>query len=95
MSYRLINANEIANKYPEVNDMKCIYADLPNGIDGKLYNFHGEEAVIDKVLEIVEKRRKDINDSGLDIGTIAVVLAEWMAFENEVLKLKVVNRNER
>ena len=34
MSYRLINANDLAMKYPEVNDMPCIYADLPNGLDG-------------------------------------------------------------
>ena len=38
MSYRLINSNEIAIKYPEVNDMPCIYADLPNGLDGEHYN---------------------------------------------------------
>ena len=37
MSYRLINANEIAEKYPVVNEMECIYADLPNGLDGKHY----------------------------------------------------------
>lgn len=34
MSYRLIDSNAIANKYPEVNDMPCVYADLPNGLDG-------------------------------------------------------------
>ena len=32
MSYRLINANEIAIKDPEVNDMPCVFADLPNGL---------------------------------------------------------------
>ena len=37
MSYRLISANRLANKYPEVNDMDCIYADLPNGLDNKFY----------------------------------------------------------
>lgn len=37
MSYRLISANQLANKYPEVNDMNCIYADLPNGLDNKFY----------------------------------------------------------
>jgi hypothetical protein len=35
MSYRLINANEIAIKYPEVNDMPCVFADLPNGLHGQ------------------------------------------------------------
>lgn len=29
MSYRLIDANTIAIKYPEVNEMDCIYVDLP------------------------------------------------------------------
>ena len=29
MSYRLIDANAIAIKYPEVNEMDCIYVDLP------------------------------------------------------------------
>lgn len=37
MSYRLINSNEIAIKYPEVNEMPCIFADLPNGLNGKHY----------------------------------------------------------
>jgi hypothetical protein len=37
MSYRLISSNDIAIKYPEVNDMPCIYADLPNGMDGEHY----------------------------------------------------------
>ncbi len=35
MSYRLIDANELAIKHPEVNEMPCIYVDLPNGLDGK------------------------------------------------------------
>ena len=36
MSYRLIDANALAEKYPEVNDMPCIYADLDeNGLDNK------------------------------------------------------------
>ena len=37
MSYRLVDSNNLALKYPEVNDMPCIYADLPNGLDGKHY----------------------------------------------------------
>lgn len=41
MSYRLINANALAAKYPEVNDMPCIYVDLP-----KLDNlYHRIEAI--------------------------------------------------
>ena len=37
MSYRLVDANELALVIPEVNMMPCIYADLPNGMDGKHY----------------------------------------------------------
>lgn len=36
MSYKLIDANALAEKYPEVNDMPCIYADLDEkGLDNK------------------------------------------------------------
>ena len=38
MSYRLINANDIAEKCPEVNDMPAIYVDMENGLDDK-YHF--------------------------------------------------------
>ncbi len=37
MSYRLIDSNALALKYPEVNDMPCIFADLPDGLDNKYY----------------------------------------------------------
>ena len=35
MSYRLIDSNAIAIKYPEVNEMPCVFADLPNGLNGQ------------------------------------------------------------
>ena len=38
MMYRLIDSDRVADKYPEVNDEPCIYADLPNGLDGKRYH---------------------------------------------------------
>ena len=38
MSYRLIDANAIAVLWPESNDMPCIYADLPSGLDGGHYD---------------------------------------------------------
>ena len=38
MSYRLIDANAITVLLPEVNDMPCIYADLPRGLDGGHYD---------------------------------------------------------
>ena len=46
MSYRLINANDLSDKYPEVNDMPCIYADLPNGMDGNHYILKNSEAAL-------------------------------------------------
>jgi len=41
MSYRLIDANAIASRHPEVNDMPCIYADLDKGLDGCHYDLRG------------------------------------------------------
>lgn len=38
MSYRLINANALAANCKQVNDMPCIYADLPNGLDEGYYD---------------------------------------------------------
>ena len=38
MSYRLIDSNALAMKCPEVNDMPCIFADLPNGLDCAYYS---------------------------------------------------------
>ena len=38
MSYRLVDANELALVIPEVNTMPCIYADLPNGLDNRYYD---------------------------------------------------------
>lgn len=35
MSYRLIDSNAIAIKYPEVNEMPCVYANLPDGMNGQ------------------------------------------------------------
>ena len=35
MSYRLIDSNAIAIKYPEVNEMPCVFANLPDGMNGQ------------------------------------------------------------
>ena len=35
MSYRLIDSNAIAIKYPEVNEMPCVFANLPDGLNGQ------------------------------------------------------------
>ena len=37
MSYRLIDSNSLASSCPDANGMPCIYADLPNGLDGGHY----------------------------------------------------------
>ena len=60
MSYRLINSNEIAIKYPEVNDMPCIYADIPNGLNGDFYDLSVyPKDVLDKIRdEIIEESLK-------------------------------------
>lgn len=51
MSYRLIDSNELAIKYPEVNDMPCIYADIPNGLNGDFYDL----SVYPKITEKLEE----------------------------------------
>ncbi len=44
MSYRLINANALAANCRQVNDMPCIYVDLPNGLDGNYYVIEQSES---------------------------------------------------
>lgn len=48
MSYRLVDSNALALKYPEVNDMPCIFADLPDGLDNKYYQVISEDVQIDE-----------------------------------------------
>ena len=38
MSYRLVDANTIQIEYPKVNELPCIFVDLPNGLNNK-YHF--------------------------------------------------------
>ena len=42
MSYRLIDSNAIAIKYPEVNEMPCVFANLPDGIHGQFIDAQPE-----------------------------------------------------
>lgn len=42
MSYRLIDSNAIAIKYPEVNEMPCVFADLPDGLHGQFIGTQSE-----------------------------------------------------
>ena len=42
MSYRLIDSNAIAIKHPEVNEMPCVFADLPDGLHGQFIDTQPE-----------------------------------------------------
>ena len=39
----------MAIKYPEVNDMPCIYADIPNGLNGDFYDLSIYSKIIKKL----------------------------------------------
>ena len=67
MSYRLINSNEIAIKYPEVNEMDCIYVDLPNGLDNE-YHYIEAEPVKHELWEAVEEAYHQGYEDGKDAG---------------------------
>ena len=66
MSYRLINSNEIAIKYPEVNDMLCIYADIPNGLNGDFYDLSVYPKIVEKLeqptVDVLDKIRDEIEE---------------------------------
>lgn len=55
MSYRLVDSNALAIKYPEVNDMDCIYADLEDGLDNKYHTIDNNIDTKDKLLSKVAK----------------------------------------
>ncbi len=61
MSYRLINANDIAEKYPEVNDLPCIYADIPSGLDDRHY-------IVIPVEDQIRNATKEFISNGLGIN---------------------------
>ena len=44
MSYRLIDANAIQIEFPKVNELPCIYVDLPNGLDNS-YHFISTDGI--------------------------------------------------
>ena len=67
MSYRLINSNEIAIKYPEVNEMDCIYVDLPNGLDNE-YHYIEATPVKHELREAVEEAYHQGYEDGKDAG---------------------------
>jgi len=57
MSYRLINANTLAANCRQVNDLPCIYADLPNGLDDGYYDMTQKSGAL--TAEQVEKAIRD------------------------------------
>lgn len=59
MSYRLIDANALNgvisnDDYEKVLNAPCIFADLPNGLDGEHYNL--QEPVLDKIRAEIETK---------------------------------------
>lgn len=63
MSYRLIDANALAMSCKEVNDMPCIYADLPNGLDGGYYDL----ARAERTCHIVKNSRRCVLSDGREL----------------------------
>lgn len=65
MSYRLIDANSIAEYYPEVNEMDCIYADLPNGLDGE-FHIIADKCQLDSLYEEIQNYSIDVDVEAID-----------------------------
>ena len=78
MSYRLINSNEIAIKYPEVNDMPCIYADIPNGLNGDFYDLSVYPKIVENFEQPtvcdIEQIRADIKQNAYDMSEPRMVV---------------------
>lgn len=55
MSYRLVDSNAVAIKYPEVNDMDCIYVDLENGLDNKYHTIDNNSDTKEKLSKAVKE----------------------------------------
>lgn len=62
MSYRLVDSNAIAIKYPEVNDMDCIYADLKDGLDNKYHIIDDGFDAKDKLSKVVKEMQLVIDE---------------------------------
>jgi hypothetical protein len=81
MSYRLINSNKLAIKYPEVNDMPCIYADIPNGLNGDFYDL----SVYPKIVENLEQPTVDVlKQIRAEIEQLRLHKAEFLTNDNKV-----------
>lgn len=77
MSYRLINANNITFNSDgfitakNIEKMPCIYADLPNGMDGEHYVLEQED--------ILDKIRAELTQS-IQNGTLKIESGTGMLF---------------
>lgn len=96
MSYRLINSNEIAIKYPEVNDMPCIYADIPNGLNGDFYDLSVYPKIVEKLeqptVDVLEQIRDEIRSLYSEYGSGL----GWEESRNITLNevMKIINKAE-
>lgn len=89
MSYRLVNANDLAEKYPEVNDMNCIYADLPNGLDNHHYKIEtdAKEKIISMLTDIQLEIEKKFNDRPFSYNHHQ--RTEFYRDSNEIIQQKI------
>ena len=88
MSYKLINANNITFNSDgfitakNIEKMSCIYADLPNGMDGEHYVLE-QQSTLDKIrAEIEFKSRIVLKDTPNDDWTV-----KWNECIKEVLEI--------
>ena len=60
MSYRLIDSNAIAIKYPEVNEMPCVFADLPDGMNGQFIDVQSEPSQVARDIATIIENEQDM-----------------------------------
>lgn len=78
MSYRLINANDLNGvisdaDYEKVLNMPCVFADLPNGMDGKHYDLQSNSD-------------EDCITLRLEKGTLKYSDKDYVVYKKEWLK---------
>ena len=84
MSYRLINANSIAEKYPEVNDLPCIYADIPNELDNRHYTVIPVEDQIRNVInEFIS------NGLGIDLSRVNDIKIDMRNEDGQIKNISI------
>lgn len=60
MSYRLIDSNAIAIKYPEVNEMPCVFADLPDGLNEQFIDAQPEPLQVARDIATIIENERDM-----------------------------------